>query len=48
VLVDDQTPSLRAGDALMSEAGRVTGWRNLSDHEAMLFWTVVPPPAERQ
>jgi transcriptional regulator with XRE-family HTH domain len=48
VLVDDQPPSLRAGDALTSEAGRVTGWRNLSDHEAMLFWTVVPPPAERQ
>jgi quercetin dioxygenase-like cupin family protein len=48
ILVDDSTPSLRAGDALMSEAVRITGWRNLGDREALLFWTVVPPPAERE
>jgi transcriptional regulator with XRE-family HTH domain len=48
VHVDDATPALRAGDALTTEAGRVTGWRNLGDHEATLFWTVIPPPAERQ
>jgi transcriptional regulator with XRE-family HTH domain len=46
VLVDDATPSLRQGDALTCEASRVTGWRNLGDGDAMLFWTVVPPPAE--
>jgi DNA-binding XRE family transcriptional regulator/quercetin dioxygenase-like cupin family protein len=47
VLVDDATPSLRQGDALTSEAARVTGWRNLGDREALLFWTVVPPPSDR-
>jgi hypothetical protein len=45
----DATPSLRAGDALTSEAGRISGRRNLGDHEATtLFWTVIPPPVERQ
>ena len=48
VLVDDATPSLRQGDALTCEASRVTGWRNLGDGDALLFWTVVPPAAERE
>jgi transcriptional regulator with XRE-family HTH domain len=48
VTVDDATPSLRQGDALTSEAVRVAGWRNLGDGEALLFWTVVPPPGERE
>ena len=48
VLVDDATPALRQGDALTSDAARITGWRNLGDREALLFWTVVPPPAERE
>ena len=48
VLVDDATPSLRQGDALTCEASRVTGWRNLGDTDAMLFWTVVPPAGEHE
>jgi DNA-binding XRE family transcriptional regulator/quercetin dioxygenase-like cupin family protein len=48
VLVDDATPSLRQGDALSCDAARVTGWRNLGDGDALLFWTVVPPAPERE
>jgi transcriptional regulator with XRE-family HTH domain len=48
VLVGDATPSLRQGDALTSDAARITGWRNLGDREALLFWTVMPPPPERE
>jgi len=48
ILVDDATPALRQGDALTSDAARITGWRNLGEREALLFWTVIPPPAERE
>ena len=42
VLVDlgDQTPVLRAGDALMVERVPIRGWENLRREPARLFWLV--------
>jgi transcriptional regulator with XRE-family HTH domain len=42
VLVDlgDQTPVLRAGDALMVERVPIRGWENLRREPARLFWVV--------
>ncbi|MGH3004649.1 MAG: helix-turn-helix domain-containing protein [Gaiellaceae bacterium] len=33
-------PVLRAGEALLAEASGVTGWRNLGDREAVVFWVL--------
>lgn len=31
---------LRGGEALLAEASGVTGWRNLGDREAVVFWVL--------
>jgi transcriptional regulator with XRE-family HTH domain len=33
-------PVLRGGEALLAEASGVTGWRNLGDREAVVFWVL--------
>ncbi|HEX2044895.1 MAG TPA: helix-turn-helix domain-containing protein [Gaiellaceae bacterium] len=33
-------PVLRGGEALLAEASGVTGWRNLGESEAVLFWVL--------
>jgi transcriptional regulator with XRE-family HTH domain len=38
VVLDTGRPVLRAGETLLAERSGVASWRNLSDHEAMLFW----------
>lgn len=42
VLIDlgDQTPVMRAGDALMVRRVPIRGWSNLRDEPARLFWVV--------
>lgn len=36
-------PVLREGEALLVESGPIAAWRNLSDHEALLFWILRDP-----
>jgi len=31
---------LREGEALLAERSAVTGWRNLGDREAVVFWVL--------
>jgi transcriptional regulator with XRE-family HTH domain len=38
VVLPTGRPVLRAGETLLAERSGVASWRNLSDHEAMLFW----------
>ena len=38
VVLSTGRPVLRAGETLLAERSGVASWRNLSDHEAMLFW----------
>src|SRR5690606_24524809 len=40
VELEDSTPAMRAGDALMVRRGRLRGWRNLGAGPARLFWVV--------
>jgi transcriptional regulator with XRE-family HTH domain len=40
VRVADKTPALRHGEVLVADSERVTGWRNLGQSEALLFWIV--------
>ena len=43
VEVDDQTPVIRDGEVLLADCASVSGWRNLGDRDAALFWIVVAP-----
>ncbi len=38
VLLGDDGPVLRAGEALAADAATVEGWRNMTDTEAVVFW----------
>ena len=38
--VAGQTPALRHGEVLVADAALLTGWRNLGQSEAVLFWIV--------
>ena len=40
VMVAGQSPVVRHGEVLVTEGERVTGWRNLGNAEAELFWIV--------
>lgn len=40
VEVAGQTPTLRHGEVLVTDAAQVTAWRNLGQAEASLFWIV--------
>jgi transcriptional regulator with XRE-family HTH domain len=40
VVLESGTPVLRGGEVLRADARTVTGWRNLGDREATLFWIV--------
>ncbi|HET6173554.1 MAG TPA: XRE family transcriptional regulator [Gaiellales bacterium] len=39
----DRRAALRAGEALVAESSSITGWRNVGDDEAMLFWILRDP-----
>jgi transcriptional regulator with XRE-family HTH domain len=39
----DRRAALRAGEALVAEARSITGWRNVGESEAMLFWILRDP-----
>jgi transcriptional regulator with XRE-family HTH domain len=39
----DRRAALRAGEALVAEASSITGWRNVGEAEAMLFWILRDP-----
>jgi transcriptional regulator with XRE-family HTH domain len=41
----DRRAALRAGEALVAEASSITGWRNVGESEAMLFWILRDPRA---
>jgi hypothetical protein len=40
VVLETGKPVLRAGEALLAERGAITGWRNLGQSEATLFWVL--------
>jgi transcriptional regulator with XRE-family HTH domain len=40
--VAGQTPALRHGEVLVTDASRVAVWRNLGQTDALLFWIVTP------
>jgi quercetin dioxygenase-like cupin family protein len=46
LVLETGKPVLRAGEALLVERGAITGWRNLGQTEAKLFWVLRddPPP----
>jgi transcriptional regulator with XRE-family HTH domain len=39
----ERRAALRAGEALVAEASSITGWRNVGEGEAMLFWILRDP-----
>jgi transcriptional regulator with XRE-family HTH domain len=39
----DRRAALRAGEALVAEGRSITGWRNVGESEAMLFWILRDP-----
>ena len=43
IQLGEQTPAIRDGEVLVVDGGRVKGWRNLADREAVLFWIVRAP-----
>lgn len=43
VQVGGLTPAVRHGEVLLAESNRVDAWRNLGEHEAVLFWIVFGP-----
>jgi transcriptional regulator with XRE-family HTH domain len=45
VLLASGGPVLRQGEALIADRSGVTGWRNLSDREAIVFWVLHDDPA---
>ena len=45
VLLASGGPVLRQGEALIAGRSGVTGWRNLSDREAIVFWVLHDDPA---
>ena len=45
VLLASGGPVLRQGEALIAERSGVSGWRNLSDREAIVFWVLHDDPA---
>jgi transcriptional regulator with XRE-family HTH domain len=42
--IGDDTPVMRAGDAVLVTAVAVTGWRNLMNGPALLFWVLRDDP----
>ena len=42
VQLDGHTPAVRHGEVLVTDSERITGWRNLGQTEAELFWIVTP------
>jgi transcriptional regulator with XRE-family HTH domain len=40
VQLDAATPTVRHGEVLVADSARITGWRNLGQAEAELFWIV--------
>jgi transcriptional regulator with XRE-family HTH domain len=39
------TPAVRHGEVLVADSGKVDGWHNLGQTEAVLFWIVIPSGA---
>ena len=44
VLLASGGPVLRQGEALIAHQSGVSGWRNLSDREAIVFWILHDDP----
>lgn len=44
VQIERQTPALRAGEVLVVDSDRVTGWRNVGEAHSLLFWIVLRAP----
>ena len=42
--IGDDTPVMRAGDAVLATSVAVTGWRNLMNGPALLFWVLRDEP----
>ncbi len=42
VQLEGHTPAVRHGEVLVADSERITGWRNLGQAEAELFWIVTP------
>ena len=40
VQLEGHTPAVRHGEVLVADSERITGWRNLGQAEAELFWIV--------
>ena len=40
ITVGDDTPVMRAGDVVLASRASVTGWRNLVNEPALLFWVL--------
>ena len=38
VMLPTGRPVLRQGEALIAESSSISGWRNLTDRDALLFW----------
>lgn len=48
ITIGDDTPVMRAGDAVLATTMAVSGWRNLMNGPALLFWVLRDdPPAGR-
>lgn len=47
VVLPTGRPVLRQGEALLAERSGVTGWRNIGDGEAVVFWILRDEPTRR-
>ncbi|MDQ3865349.1 MAG: XRE family transcriptional regulator [Actinomycetota bacterium] len=47
VILPTGRPVLRQGEALLAERSGVTGWRNLGEGEAIVFWVLRDEPTRR-
>jgi transcriptional regulator with XRE-family HTH domain len=45
--IGDDTPVMRAGDAVLATTVAVSGWRNLMNGPALLFWVLRDEPQKR-
>jgi quercetin dioxygenase-like cupin family protein len=46
--IGDDTPVMRAGDAVLATTVTVSGWRNLMNGPALLFWVLRDEPPSRR
>jgi hypothetical protein len=46
--IGSDTPVMRAGDAALATTVAVSGWRNLMNGPAVLFWVLRDDPPKRR